>query len=751
MVSGRKICKLVFFLVAILFLAQPVFASTTDGTISAGDAWSERIGWLNFMATNGNVHVTDSQLTGYVWSALYGWIKLNPTNSGVTNNAEGDLSGSAWGENIGWIDFDGVTIGSTGIFSGTATGDNTGVVNFSCSTCLVQTDWRPASTRTPTTTPPGSGGGGGSGNTLPPPQITPPTSTYYILLNNGASQTNTTTINVLIHASTDTAYVWLSEDPLFLNNSIRVDFSPTSTEKNTPFILSLGAGQKIVYAKFCNQWGTCGDLISGSILYAPVTNFPPPVVTPPPVPHPTSTIIGGIIGNIKDIIGHALSKIFPVNLTPNRFARLFSEIQLWIPSWFKPPAIQKVPVETFVARQTPRVFKGAWDYLDPIPPRRFVFAPLPKEFLALTNKFPEMKNILKQVGINRLSDINKLRSVQMYLPGLTQSVAFRHPEITTTEFGSEKAIPVGELTQNVKDKIPANVVFARAAGHLVDFRIALSLTDKNRPEQKITTISGKSLQLTVRPDFPAKRVRGYLVFRSKTPQARVEMPLAGVINSLLFAEPAFAYSQEQPIEVEEKLVLLSFDYTDPDGDGIYTADIVSPIPSGEYEIITVIDYVDPELGSKQIRLITVVDPEGYVFEKVGNKELRIPGASVTLYHFNTISKSYEVWPAADFQQTNPQTTDIRGSYSFLVTGGKYYLEVKAPNYGSYKGDEFIVDEGDGVHFNIELRSKYWWLNVVDWKTALLILVAMLLLWNFHKDKMRERKEKQENKPEIKNL
>ncbi len=349
-----------------------------------------------------------------------------------------------------------------------------------------------------------------------------------------------------------------------------------------------------------------------------------------------------------------------------------------------------------------------------------------------------MRGILEKVGVKRLTDLDKLRSVQMYLPGLTQAATFNNPQVQPGKFGPETAIPLGELPQNLKNNIPTDVVFARAAGQLVDFKIALSLTAKNRPEQKIATVSGKTLQLTVRPDSPAKRVRGYLVFRSKKPQARVEMPLASLINSLFFAEPAFAYTQEQPIEIEERLVLLEFEYTDPDGDGIFTADIESPIPTGEYEIITVIDYVDPELGAKQIRLITVVDPEGYVFEKIGEKELRIPDASVTLYHFNTLSKKYEEWPAKDFQQSNPQFTDVRGSYSFLVPGGKYYLKVEAPDYLSYKGDEFIVDEGGGVHLNIELKPKYWWSKVLDWKTAALVLVAMLLLYNFYKDRRREK-------------
>lgn len=751
MVSGRRIIRLALLVLATLFLVKPVFASTTDGTFSVGNAWSAKIGWINFASTNGNAHVTDTALTGHVWSNLYGWIKLNPTTSGVTNNAEGVLSGSAWGENIGWIDFSGVTINASGIFSGAASGDNTGVVNFSCTNCLVQTDWRPASSRV---VPVG-------GTPLPPQSSSPPSQTnpQPLVINGGAPQTTSATTTVTLIVSPDTAYAWLSEDPQFINNAIRIDFNPALPKTtSTIFILSPGFGLKTIYAKFCNQWGTCDGLMSASILYT--TPITPPVISPPVISpiSPISSSSPSIIGQVKDVVGKILARIFPVKIITAPLAKLYSEAKLWFPYWFKAPPVEKIPVEYFVSKETPFAFRerGKWDYLDPEPIRRFVFAPLPKEFLALTNKFPQLKNILQQVGIDRLSDIEKLKSVQMYLPGLTRAVTFVAPKIlpgkigapTSTlpsgqlavgQFPEQNAIPIGDLTPNLKEKIPTDVVFARSAGQLVDFKIALSLTAKNRPEQKISTIAGKTLSLSVRPEFPAKRVRGFLVFRSHKPQARVEMPLANLINSLIFAQPAFAYNQEQPVEVEEKLVLLEFEYTDPDGDGIYTAEIESPVPAGEYEIITVIDYIDPEMGPKQIRLITVVDPEGYVFEKIGNKELRIPGAIATLYHFNPATKAYEIWPAADFQQDNPQVTGLSGSYSFLVPGGTYSIKIEAPGYLTYEGKPFIVEEGSGVHTNIELKAQYWWLKVLDWKTALLILVAMLLLWNFYKDRRREKK------------
>jgi len=136
-------------LTAAIFLPAAVLASTTDGTILLGHqyAWSSKSGWLNFGLSTGNVHVTDSRLSGYIWSGNNGWINLAPSNGGVSNTNAGILSGSAWGENLGWINFSGTTIDTSGRFHGTATGDLSGTVNFDCAFCDVTTDWRPETAR----------------------------------------------------------------------------------------------------------------------------------------------------------------------------------------------------------------------------------------------------------------------------------------------------------------------------------------------------------------------------------------------------------------------------------------------------------------------------------------------------------------------------------------------------------------------------------------------------------------------------
>lgn len=70
-------------------------------------AYGENVGWLNFEPNQGpGVTVSDDQLTGFVWAENIGWINLWPAVcGGVVNDGAGQLSGYAWGENVGWINF----------------------------------------------------------------------------------------------------------------------------------------------------------------------------------------------------------------------------------------------------------------------------------------------------------------------------------------------------------------------------------------------------------------------------------------------------------------------------------------------------------------------------------------------------------------------------------------------------------------------------------------------------------------------
>jgi hypothetical protein len=136
-------------------------------------AWNDVIGWLDFISAN-NVNVYADRLEGYALSQE-GYIALNcnstpngdicgASNFKVSNDGNGNLSGWAWNDAIGWISFDSATAGSsyayqvfvnttTGIFSGWAWNDVVGWISFNCNnsgigdTCGtsnydVKTSWR---------------------------------------------------------------------------------------------------------------------------------------------------------------------------------------------------------------------------------------------------------------------------------------------------------------------------------------------------------------------------------------------------------------------------------------------------------------------------------------------------------------------------------------------------------------------------------------------------------------------------------
>ncbi len=194
----------VFLALAILACAPLYsYASETNGTIDTSfkytrvctDGTCSTYSTVNWAPTiNGStpgasaVAIADTGITGNAWGDSIGWINFKPTGYGVTVNATtGALGGYAYANTGGWINFSptgyGVTINSSGQFNGWAwvSGPNGGWMRFDCTvpaTCI-KTDWRPIGSRspTPTPTPPGNGPPLPPSGPIPPttPPTTPPT------------------------------------------------------------------------------------------------------------------------------------------------------------------------------------------------------------------------------------------------------------------------------------------------------------------------------------------------------------------------------------------------------------------------------------------------------------------------------------------------------------------------------------------------------------------------------------------------
>ncbi len=160
---------ILFIILYSLFFIQKIDAITNiDATYRY--AWNDTIGWIDFGYSAGNVNVSSTQLTGYASSSV-GFIALDcatspngnicgTSNFKVSNDGNGNLTGWAYNDAIGWISFDSGTAtstypyqatinNSTGDFSGWAWNDIIGWISFNCaqpnicgtSNYKVKTNW----------------------------------------------------------------------------------------------------------------------------------------------------------------------------------------------------------------------------------------------------------------------------------------------------------------------------------------------------------------------------------------------------------------------------------------------------------------------------------------------------------------------------------------------------------------------------------------------------------------------------------
>jgi len=578
----KKFLILIIFLLPILL----VFSASIDSTYKF--AWGENIGWINFNPTYGNVQVFDDKLTGYAWSANYGWINLSPTNGGVHNDGNGNLSGYAWGENLGWIDFSNVKINpNTGEFSGYAVILKDGSkINFDCANCKVKTDWRKSVTSQPSS----AGGSFYSGREIKKEEIT-----------------REDVIKLILQLLQN-----LTQKPKEIVKKIIKPKVPTVAEK---------------------------------------------VITPKPK---------------------------PLFLTYTRQGKPLSEF-----------------TQTY----------------------------FPEEIKILTQKIPKLGEIFNKIGLNNLVNLEKLKAVNIFIPSLNEIVGFKVPLISIPQF--------------VKEKIPEDIVFIKSIKGNLDLKPKITLDEEGNIVQKINLVAGQEFVLIIKPSEKVKSIKGYLVYRSFS-KSFLEKILSFVLaktqtdanwtqtnadnNNVRISSRESSHRFAINKEIEEKLKVYEFEYQDKDGDGIYTAEISLPKIVGEFEIKTIIEYERIDLGKKELRLITVIDPEGYVYEKIFGKEARIEGAKVYLYWFNPETKKFELWPASKYAQMNPQITDKSGNYVFLVPEGKYYLRVEKEGYYPFQSDEFYALEGGSVHQNIELKPKYWLIFAIDWKFIVIIILLLLLIF-----------------------
>jgi hypothetical protein len=204
--------------------------------------------------------------------------------------------------------------------------------------------------------------------------------------------------------------------------------------------------------------------------------------------------------------------------------------------------------------------------------------------------------------------------------------------------------------------------------------LALSLVPEQTPappkplEESITLRAGK-LELVAAKDQPIQTIVGFRF----TSEIKPTKPASSITDT--------------------------FKYSGPDENGVWKAEGQMPPVAGQFDIAAKISYADGD--TKDLKVTTLIDPLGYIYEKTSRGELRIESARVILMQKQ--GSKWLPWPAQDYNQQNSQITDRTGQYSFLAPAGEYYISVEREGYEPFRSEVLKLDETSPVNINLEMK------------------------------------------------
>ena len=110
-------------------------------------------------------------------------------------------------------------------------------------------------------------------------------------------------------------------------------------------------------------------------------------------------------------------------------------------------------------------------------------------------------------------------------------------------------------------------------------------------------------------------------------------------------------------------------------------------------------------GNKTQRELNNISVEalGTVADKTSDQPVK--DATVKIFFFDKISNNWVVWDGYSFGQDNPQKTDNKGRYSFLVPPGRYYIEISASGYRTANSQIMDLSQNTVLNFKLPLKQK----------------------------------------------
>jgi plastocyanin len=156
-------------------------------------------------------------------------------------------------------------------------------------------------------------------------------------------------------------------------------------------------------------------------------------------------------------------------------------------------------------------------------------------------------------------------------------------------------------------------------------------------------------------------------------------------------------SAQVTLEVGGQTVIL----TDLDDDGWYKGGFTTPLSlSGVLRLCVTCDQIK-RCSQGEV----LIDPEGTVYDLETRQE--IEGATVACYEAQSGGGGetyYDLWPAEDFMQENPQTTGADGYYSFFTPAGTYQVQVTADGYQGHVSPDLVVTD-EPVEYDVYLAPE----------------------------------------------
>ncbi|MBP7964633.1 MAG: DUF11 domain-containing protein [Caldilineaceae bacterium] len=158
---------------------------------------------------------------------------------------------------------------------------------------------------------------------------------------------------------------------------------------------------------------------------------------------------------------------------------------------------------------------------------------------------------------------------------------------------------------------------------------------------------------------------------------------------------------DNPVVTMELGDVTTVNLTDPDGDMIYAGSFTTPSDgpfAGTIRICVICELIK-KCSDGQV----TIDPEGNVYDLTTG--LVIGGSTVACMQSVVSGASgdtvYDLWPAVDFDQINPQVTAADGYFSFFTPAGAYQLQVSQTGYQPYRSWDLVVIDAP-VHFDVPM-------------------------------------------------